>query len=162
MNSISELSWERDREMLSAALNLKGTAKEKKGPCPNCGGTDRFWIKKGRTQPIIFGCRSGCSFTEIIKELADRKLISNQQLSREQIYQFKMDSPVPYQMNIWAETVIDTICEDGYVDDEDIMIFMKAIEVLKRARDNGVMQMHESWVWDIAALREKGLINEYI
>lgn len=65
-------------------------------------------------------------------------------------------------MNIWAETVIDTICEDGYVDDEDIMIFMKAIEVLKRARDNGVMQMHESWVWDIAALREKGLINEYI
>mgnify|MGYP003328348103 CR=1 FL=1 len=162
MNSISEMSWESAKSTLGAALNLKGGSKELKGPCPNCGGTDRFWIKKGNKLPFIFGCRQGCTFVEIAKELANRGLVKNGELSREEIYKFKMESPVPYQMNVWAEAVVDLIIEDGEVDDEGILLFVKAIEVLKRARDNGIAKMDDVWVWDIAALREKGVLNEYL
>ena len=83
-------------------------------------------------------------------------------MSREEIYKFKMESPVPYQMNVWAEAVVALIIEDGEGDDEGILLFVKAIEVLKRARDNGIAKMDDVWVWDIAALREKGVLNEYL
>ena len=163
MNSMSEMSWETAKSTLGAALSLRGGPLELKGPCPRCGGNDRFWIKKGNKLPFIFGCRAGCSFSEIIKELADRGLVENERLSEQQIYAYKKESPVPYQMNLWANAVIDIVCEDGYIeDDDDIMVFMKATEVLQRAHNNGVLPMETEWVWDIAKLKERGLINEYL
>ena len=27
------------------------------GPCPLCGGEDRFWIEEGREKPVYVGCR---------------------------------------------------------------------------------------------------------
>ena len=162
VNLISEISWETAKSTLGEELKLKGGPQELKGPCPNCGGDDRFWIKKGNKLPFIFGCRAGCSFSDIIKDLADRGLIENEKLSEERIHAYKKEQPVPYQMNVWAWAVLDCVELGGCCEDEDIMLFMKAVEVLKRAQANGVMQMHESWVWDIAKLRERGLINEYL
>lgn len=75
MNSMSEMSWERDGLTIAEALNLKGGTQEKKGPCPICGGTDRFWIRRGRDLPIIFGCRQGCGFSDLMREFENRGLV---------------------------------------------------------------------------------------
>ena len=41
------------------ALGLKRVGKEHKGPCPLCGGTNMFWVKRGNTHEVVIGCR-GC------------------------------------------------------------------------------------------------------
>lgn len=50
------LDWWRDN---AKALELKWAGAEIKGPCPACGGTDRFWIPTRGAHAGIFGCR-GC------------------------------------------------------------------------------------------------------
>ena len=40
-------------------LKLKRVGKEYKGPCPLCGGHDKFWVKQGDRQEVVIGCR-GC------------------------------------------------------------------------------------------------------
>ena len=38
-------SWDRYAPSIISELNLKETSKDEwHGPCPNCGGKDRFWI----------------------------------------------------------------------------------------------------------------------
>jgi len=44
-------------EDLAVSLGLKRTGSEWKGPCVLCGGTDRSWLRVGRTGNIIFRCR---------------------------------------------------------------------------------------------------------
>ena len=43
----------------AAVPDLKRVGNEFKGPCPICGGTDRFWVRQGNAGKTIFGCR-GC------------------------------------------------------------------------------------------------------
>jgi len=162
VNSISEMSWESACSTLGAALSLKGGTQELKGPCPRCGGEDRFWIRPGRSQPVIFGCRSGCSFSDIIKELADRGLVKNERLSPEAVYQFKKESPVSYQLWLWAMSVIDIVSQEGCFESEDVDLLMRAIKVSKRADRNGVMSIDRDFVWDFAQLRESGVVHEYV
>ena len=50
------LDWWRDN---AKALRLKWAGPELKGPCPVCGGQDRFWIPTRGVHAGIFGCR-GC------------------------------------------------------------------------------------------------------
>lgn len=40
-------------------IELKGNSKSRCGPCPVCGGTDRFWINTAK-QKQMWGCRK-CS-----------------------------------------------------------------------------------------------------
>ena len=40
------------------ALNLKPRGKKAEGPCPLCGGDDRFRITRGDTVPVLLACRS--------------------------------------------------------------------------------------------------------
>ena len=55
-------------EQLAIKLNLRRTSKtEYHGPCPSCGGKDRFWIKAGRTKDIVYGCRQCCDSSGIFK-----------------------------------------------------------------------------------------------
>ena len=35
------------------------------GPCPRCGGQDRFAVKRGRDVEVVAHCRKGCSFHEL-------------------------------------------------------------------------------------------------
>ena len=35
------------------------------GPCPRCGGQDRFAVKRGRDVEVVVHCRKGCSFHEL-------------------------------------------------------------------------------------------------
>ncbi|MCY4394792.1 MAG: hypothetical protein OXC10_06630 [Rhodospirillaceae bacterium] len=41
----------------AAALRLKRSGGELKGPCPACGGKDRFSVKKGRDGRALIYCR---------------------------------------------------------------------------------------------------------
>jgi len=159
VNSISEMSWESARSILGGALNLKGGSKELKGPCPKCGGTDRFWIRPGHTLPFIFGCRSGCDYSQIIKELSDRGLVANEKLSKETVNKFKLEGPVPYQLHLWALLVLDIVAEEG-CEEDDMKTFSKAANVIKRAKRNGVTPMGRDFFWTHAELIEKGLIDD--
>ena len=35
------------------------------GPCPVCGGNDRFHVRPGRKVLVLVGCRNGCSFEQL-------------------------------------------------------------------------------------------------
>ena len=54
------------REWVDGAKALGSTLKkvggEWKGPCPVCGGTDRFHVKPGRKAVALVQCRHGCPF----------------------------------------------------------------------------------------------------
>ena len=139
MNSILEMSWESAKSTLGGALNLKGGSKELKGPCPKCGGHDRFWIRQGSKLPVIFGCRAGCTFNQIIKELADRGLVSDEKLSQQQVYRFKVESPVPIHLYTWAKLVIDIAAQEGCEEDERPTL-MKAAEYIDRAERRGILR----------------------
>jgi len=78
-----------------------------------------------------------------MKELADRGLVKSAHLSKEEIHRFKKESPVPYQLYIWAATVIDIVAEEGCCEEDDVQIFTKAVEVMDRARRNGHTRLEE-------------------
>lgn len=48
----------RDPQEWAAALRLKRRGAEYVGPCPLCGGDDRFHVRKGRNGAAAVGCRS--------------------------------------------------------------------------------------------------------
>ena len=58
-------------EMLK--LRKVGTA-EYSGPCPNCGGDDRFWINSHNGE-LRHHCRQGCDFQARHKKIASLELI---------------------------------------------------------------------------------------
>lgn len=62
-------------EHIAEFLNLKKSGGEYKGPCPKCGGHDRFHIKQGRQQDLIFLCRHGCTYAEIMQLLEKWDLV---------------------------------------------------------------------------------------
>ena len=47
---------------------------EWKGPCPKCGGTDRFHVAPGRKQPVLAYCRHGCPYSELKREVFGDRL----------------------------------------------------------------------------------------
>lgn len=54
-----------DPEAVANALGLKRSGGEWKGPCPQCGGHDRFHIRRGRHHDLILHCRAGCQFGDL-------------------------------------------------------------------------------------------------
>jgi len=58
-------------------IGLTRAGNEWKGPCPVCGGTDRFWIKTGDRKPMIMNCRQGCTYSEIRNELDRQGIYPN-------------------------------------------------------------------------------------
>ena len=62
-------------EGIAEGLGLKRAGSEYKGPCPLCGGTDRFHIKQGQHADLILLCRHGCRYADIMRGLEDRGLV---------------------------------------------------------------------------------------
>ena len=63
--------WSDYSQRIIDRLQLKKTGSEWHGACPNCGGTDRFWIRELRGDVKIFcgeGGRSGCNDYKAIME----------------------------------------------------------------------------------------------
>ena len=96
-----------------------------------------------------------------MKQLANRGLVQNEKLSKEVIHQFKMESPVPYQLHLWALIALDIVAEEG-CEEDDMATFSQAVSVIKRANKNGVTAMDRDFFWTHAEMVEKGLINERI
>ena len=44
----------------------KRSGSEWKGPCPRCGGDDRFHLKPGGRVPVLASCRHGCPFRDLV------------------------------------------------------------------------------------------------
>ena len=69
------LSWQEYGPEIIKALNLKQTTKgEWHGPCPECGGTDRFWINEFKGE-LYTHCRQCHDFTAIKDKLRDARLL---------------------------------------------------------------------------------------
>jgi len=63
-----------DPQAVAERLGLRRAGSEFKGPCPICGGTDRFHVRPGRSAGFLVHCRYGCTFAEIARELESRGL----------------------------------------------------------------------------------------
>jgi hypothetical protein len=147
-------------EHTAQQLGLKRYGVEHKGPCPVCGGKDRFWMKPGTSQPVIFGCRHGCGFSDIMRELENRGLVARDHLSKEQIKKRRIETPVAAESYIYAMMVLDQLTRLDDWTDDDVRIFANVMKVVKKAKDIGVEPLSNDWRWDFAALRERGLIHE--
>lgn len=66
-----------DPEAVALSLGLKRSGGEWKGPCPLCGGDDRFHVRRGRHYDLIVLCRAGCEFRDIAAELTARGIIED-------------------------------------------------------------------------------------
>lgn len=66
-----------------SALQLKKTShQEHHGPCPNCGGVDRFWISEYQGN-LKVNCRQCQDWKEIIQILRDRGLYPDKEIISE-------------------------------------------------------------------------------
>ena len=64
--------WDEWSHKIISGLGLKQLAKgEWHGACPNCGGTDRFWIKDHNGEVKVH-CRQCDDFAAITKDLDGR------------------------------------------------------------------------------------------
>jgi len=64
-----------DPQAVADSLGLRRAGSEWKGPCPICGGTDRFHVKPGRSANFLVHCRYGCTYPDIARELESRGLV---------------------------------------------------------------------------------------
>ena len=76
------MNFTQDIAGVAQALGLKKQGHEYHGPCPCCGGTDRFWIKQGKTKDIVISCRQGCDFADLAKEMYDRGLAERDEFKK--------------------------------------------------------------------------------
>ena len=74
-NVTEDLSWAIYAPPIIDALNLKGTAKgEWYGPCPNCGGKERFQINEFKRE-LKHNCHQECDLKERTKRFEDLGLL---------------------------------------------------------------------------------------
>ena len=59
------------QDIVNAAGNLKRVGSQWSGPCPICGGKDRFHVnaEPGNSDQVVLGCRQGCTFVDILEKL---------------------------------------------------------------------------------------------
>jgi len=69
-------------QIISALQLKKVGAKEHHGPCPNCGGVDRFWISEYQGD-VKVNCRQCGDWKEIIQILRDRGLYPDKEYVRD-------------------------------------------------------------------------------
>lgn len=66
-----------DPETVAFVLGLRRSGAEYKGPCPLCGGRDRFHVRRGNHHDLIVHCRAGCRFADIAALLKSMNLIED-------------------------------------------------------------------------------------
>jgi len=66
-----------DPQAVADSLGLRRAGSEYKGPCPICGGTDRFHVRQGRSADFLVHCRHGCRYSDILRELERRGIIES-------------------------------------------------------------------------------------
>ena len=108
------MNWLGDIASIAQSLGLKKKGSEYKGPCPmpNCGGTDRFHIQRGKVHPIVMHCRHGCSFSDLAREMRDRGLVAKDEYDREEFRQRKADEAIALKR--WTLRVFEENIKAGH------------------------------------------------
>lgn len=106
------MNWLGDIESVAQSLGLKKKGSEYKGPCPECGGDDRFHIQRGKLHPIVMHCRHGCSFSDLAKEMRDRGLVAKDEYDREEYRQRKADEAIALKR--WTLRVYEENIKNGH------------------------------------------------
>ena len=78
-------------ERIAEQLGLKRQGRTYAGPCPICGGNDRFTLSKGKKYDVLYHCRHGCQFSQIIKELEDRGIVEKDEFDKPSTYVSRHD-----------------------------------------------------------------------
>ena len=112
----------------AALPDLKKRGNELKGPCPSCGGTDRFWVKRGSAGNTVFGCR-GCdprrtnpdAFKAILHAVfpppPDRRHSSSQTRPKPNPTKPRVDTDKPRERQVKIETAQAIWARAGPADD---------------------------------------------
>lgn len=78
-------------ERIAEQLGMKRKGKTYAGACPCCGGDDRFTISKGKKHDVLYHCRHGCTYAQIIKELEYRGVVDKKKFDRPDQYVSRHD-----------------------------------------------------------------------
>ena len=99
-------------EKIISALDLKHKSGSEYGdrPCPNCGGTDRFWIAEHNGE-LMHHCRQNCDFVKRDKVLQDRGLLPKWE-----------SNEVPYHIRKCIPLI------GAYLDNDRVIIPLKNVE----------------------------------
>ena len=74
---VMDINFKLDAPRWVETLNLKRFGNDEyHGPCPNCGGTDRFWINSYKGG-LKHHCRKGCDFRSRHERLSELGLIDD-------------------------------------------------------------------------------------
>ena len=106
------MNWLGDIADIARSLGLKRVGSEYKGPCPECGGNDRFHIQRGKKHPIVMHCRHGCTFSTLAKHMRDRGLVTEDEYDREEYRQRKADEVIALKR--WTLRVFEDNIKAGY------------------------------------------------
>ena len=69
MNQKNDISWAEWSPRMINKYHLKKTGKNHyNGPCPKCGGHDRFFINE-KNGALLFNCNQGCKFKQLVQVL---------------------------------------------------------------------------------------------
>jgi hypothetical protein len=102
------MNWLGDITSIAQSLGLKKKGSEYKGPCPECGGNDRFHIQKGRTHPIVMHCRHGCDFSTLAKQMRDRGLVAKDDYDRDEYLKRKQEEAIAlkrWTLRVYEENI---------------------------------------------------------
>ena len=106
------MNWLGDIVSVAHSLGLKKKGSEWAGPCVECGGHDRFSIKRGRLHPIVMHCRHGCTFSTLAKHMRDRGLVAKDEYDREEYRQRKADEAIALKR--WTLRVYEENIKNGH------------------------------------------------
>ena len=106
------LSYSLHAQKIISALDLKHKSGSEYGdrPCPNCGGTDRFWIAEHNGE-LMHHCRQNCDFVKRYKVLQDRGLLPKWE-----------SNEVPYHIRKCIPLI------GAYLDNDRVIIPLKNVE----------------------------------
>ena len=91
------INFEQQAPKWAETLNLrKAGVAEYSGPCPSCGGKDRFWINSHNGE-LRHHCRQGCDFQTRHKEIAAIGLIPDV-LDPAKTHAIHNESAIPYHL----------------------------------------------------------------
>lgn len=127
-------------EHIAQNLGLKKHGGEYKGPCPICGGDDRFHIKHGKQADLIVLCRHGCRYADIMRLLEDRQLVPKQdQYVRPTYLQRDLDYCDALMM------VVESDLDRGRkFKGDDILAISRMISLVDPSRQNKLHQLMEA------------------
>ena len=79
MNQKYDILWAEWSPRMINKYHLKKTGKNHyNGPCPQCGGEDRFYISK-QNGALLFNCNQGCEFKQLVQIMRNDSTYPKQQ-----------------------------------------------------------------------------------